>query len=79
MLSKKDFPEVEHTMMMGGNFNRTVSLHTSVASRNQIILRRLIALVDSTFSGPFNIEMVKGDKQTALSKDRQIITPKPLR
>ena len=70
---KKDFPEVEHTMMMGGPFNRTVVTYKASASETKSFEEDGFALVDSTFFEFFNIEMVKGDKQTALSKDRQIV------
>jgi putative ABC transport system permease protein len=70
---KKDFPEVENTLMMGGPQNRTVITYKVSEIETKSFEEDWFMLADSSFFEFFDLELVKGDKKTALSKPRQII------
>lgn len=70
---KKDFPEVENTIMLGGPFNRTVVTYKVSESETKSFEEDWFLQADSTFFDFFDVEMVRGDKRTVLSKPQQMV------
>jgi putative ABC transport system permease protein len=70
---KKDFPEVENTLIMGGPFNQTVVTYKVSESETKSFEEDGFMVADSSFFDFFDLEMIKGDKKTALSKQQQVV------
>ena len=70
---KKDFPEVENTLIMGGPFNQSVVTYKVSESETKSFEEDGFMLADSSFFEFFDLEMIQGDKKTALSKQQQVV------
>ena len=70
---KKDFPEVENTLLINGPFNRTMINYKVSESETKSFEENHFMMADSTFFDFFDIELTNGNKKTALSKPRTIV------
>jgi putative ABC transport system permease protein len=70
---KKDFPEVENTLLINGPFNRSVVTYKVSESEVKSFEEDNFMMADSSFFEFFDLEMVKGDKKTALAKPNQVV------
>jgi putative ABC transport system permease protein len=70
---KKDFPEVENALLVNGPLNRTLITYKSSASEIKSFEEYHVIFADSSFFDFFDLELVRGDKRTALTKPKQIV------
>jgi putative ABC transport system permease protein len=70
---KKDFPEVENTLLLNGPFNRTMINYKVSETETKSFEERHFMMADSAFFDFFDIDLIKGDKKTALSKARTVV------
>lgn len=70
---KKDFPEAEQVLTIGGPFNRSLITYKVNDSEIKSFEEDHFMTADSTFFNFFDIELLKGDKATALSKPSQVV------
>jgi putative ABC transport system permease protein len=70
---KKDFPEVENTLFVNGPLGRLLVNYKSGTTEIKSFEEEHFIMSDSNFFDFFNIELIKGDKNTVLSKPRQVM------
>ncbi len=70
---KKDFPEVENTLLVNGPFNRTMVTYKVSETEIKSFEENHFMMADSSFFDFFDIELVKGNRKTALSKPSQVV------
>jgi putative ABC transport system permease protein len=70
---KKDFPEVENTLIVNRPFNRSVVSYKVSESEIKSFEENHFMMADSMFFDFFDLELVNGDKKTALTKPKQVV------
>ena len=70
---KKDFPEVENTLLINGPFNRVMVSYKVSESETKIFEESNFMMADSSFFDFFDVDWLKGDRKTALAKANTIV------
>jgi len=73
---QKDFPEVENTLLMQGPNKNSVVTYRPGNSEIKSFEEDFVLFADSNFFSFFDVNLIKGDKKTALSAANQIIISK---
>jgi putative ABC transport system permease protein len=70
---KKDFPEVENTLVVQGPMGNVMVSYQYGATEMKSFEEQHFLVSDSTFFDFFDLDLIKGDRNTMLSKPKQVM------